>query len=221
MENKIFSGKAILIVLSVFMALQSVTGQSKFFLNPGVFYNGAGFSDDVEGLGVIVGVEYMKREEAVFSIELRTKYGYYSFDDGTSWSKDNDGGYLPPTNRGEARLKYKLFSPQVGVAPKLHLRFEEAYSFFLENEIVGGLMSGKFNYKGLREEKKFTEFTGCYNISIGAEYKWDKCTLSGSIGYSTLNFRSRIKKHQPSTYQEHIPDQNAALLVHILFKIPL
>lgn len=211
----------ILCVFHYFAMLQVICAQSKFSLTPGVFYNGNGFTEDVNGFGMTVGLEYMPAKNHVFSIELRTKYGYYNFDDGTGWRTDKDGDPLPPKNPSEARLKYDLFSPQVGIAPKLHLHFGESFALFLENEFAGGLMAGHFKYKGIQKKSRFTEPVFCYNIGVGFTYKLEKCILTGSIGYSTLNFRSKVKKHQPPGYQEHIPNQDAVLLVNIGFKIPL
>ena len=206
------------------LASQPVDAQSKLSIIPGFYLNGTGFNDDVKGIGGIMGLEYMPREDHFFSIELRTKCGHYSFDDGTKWRTDNDGDPIPPI-RTNARLEYSLFSPQIGLAPKLHLRFDEPFSLFLENEIAGGLMMGRFNYnQGSGVEKSFTEPVWCYNIGIGAEYKLEKlknCTLVSSIAYSTLNFRSGIKKHQPANFQGWIPNQNAAILFSVLLKVSL
>lgn len=217
MPNKIF----ILLVFNTLIVFQFINAQSKIFLNPGFFYNGTGFSDDVNGIGLIAGLEYMPSKYHLFSIELRTKYGYYAFDDGTKWKTDKDGNPLPPKNRGEDRLKYNLFNPQVGVIPKLHLYFDEDFSLFLENEIAIGLMAGEFRYKGFDKKKKFTDLTFCYNIGLGIEYQLKKCILVGSAAYSTLNFRSKIIKYQPTGYEEWIPNQNALFLISILFKIPI
>ena len=211
-------------ILSLLLMSQAVDAQSKLSLIPGFYINGTGFDDDVKGIGAIMGLEYMQHENHFFSIELRTKYGYYTFDDGTKWRVDNDGDMIPPM-KTNARLEYSLFSPQIGLAPKLHLRFEEPISLFLENEIAGGLMMGRFKYnQGYDVEKSFTEPVLCYNVGVGAEYKLKKlknCTLVSSIAYSTLNFRSGIKKHQPTSFQGWIPNQNAAVLLNILLKISL
>ena len=205
----------------ILMVSQISHAQSRLSLNTGLFYNGGGFTEDVNGIGLMAGVEYMPANDYWFSITLRTKYGYYNFDDGTKWRTGKDGEPLPPKNRGEARLKYNLFSPQVSLVPRLHLHLDELLSFFLENEFAIGLMAGEFKYKGVSRKKKFTEIIYCYNIGLGAEYKFDKWTLGGSVAYSTLNFRSQIRDHQPKDYQEGIPDQNAPLLFNIYFKIPL
>ena len=211
----------IIIVISIFMVLHSANAQSKLSLNPGLFYNGTGFTENIKGLGLIMGLEYMQSKNKVFSIELRTKYGYYAFDDGTKWRTDNNGNVLPPKNLEEAQLEYILFSPQIGIVPKLHLRFDEVLSLFIENEFAGGLIIGDFKYKGFDKKRNFTESIFCYNLGVGGEYKLKKYILTGSISYSTLNFRSKIKKHQPAGYEEWIPNQNAAILINIILKIPL
>ena len=208
-------------ILSLFLMSQAVNAQSKLSLMPGFYYNGTGLNGDVSGLGAIVGLEYMQHKDHFFSVELRTKYGYYTFDDGTKWRVDNDGG-LVLSARDEARLEYSLFSPQIGLVPKLHLRFDEPLSLFIENEIAVGLMTGRFKYnQGYDVKKSFTESVFCYNVGVGVEYRLNKCTLVGSIAYSTLNFRSGIKRHQPTGFQGWIPNQNAAILINILFKVPL
>lgn len=206
-----------ILLLFSFLGLQA---QSKFSLMPGIFYNGTGFSENVEGFGAIVGLEYMKRKDHFFSIELRSKFGYYSFDDGTKWSEDSEGNIKPPKNPNEARLEYKLFSPQISLVPKFHWHIAESFSLFIENEFVAGLMSGKFEYKN-NQKSKFTKPIFCYNIGLGAEYREKKWAVAGSIAYSTLNFRSEIRKNRPKGYDEHIPNQNAGLLVNVIFKVPL
>lgn len=117
-------------VLCICATSQIMNAQSKFSLNPGVYYNGSFFDDDAKGIGLILGLEYMPSKDHMFSIELRTRYGYYTFDDGTKWGEDRDGNIVPPKNPGEARLNYNLFSPQVGIVPKIHLYFDESLSFF-------------------------------------------------------------------------------------------
>jgi len=211
----------VFVVLCISGGLQTVNAQSKFFLSPGIFYNGSGFSDDVSGIGLIAGIEYAPAKDYWFSVRLNTKYGYYAFNDGTKWRSDKDGNPLPPKNRDEARLKYNLFSPQVGLAPKLHLHFDEPLSIFLENEFSIGLMTGRFKYQGIERKEKITEPIFSYNIGIGLEYKLEKCIIAGSIGYSTLNFRDKIRKHQPEGYQVWIPDQNAVFFFNVSLKIPL
>lgn len=197
------------------------SAQSKFSLTPGLFYNGAGFSNEVNGFGAIIGLEYQPRASHFFSIELRTKYAYYTFDDGTRWTEDKDGNLQPPVNPGEARLEYSLFSPQAGLVPKLCLYLDESLSLFLENEFLLGLMSGSFRYKGISETKRFTEPVFSYNVGAGFGYKLKKGTLLCSAGYSTLNFRKKIAKHRPADYREGIPNQDAVLWVNLIFKIPL
>jgi len=211
---------AILIFILI-VTSQNVIAQSQISLTPGLFYNGTTFSEDVSGFGAILGLEYMRRKDHFFSLELRTKYGYYSFDDGTNWREDKQGALIPPKNKGEARLEYSLFSPQVGLAPKFHWHLDELFSLFLENELSVGLMSGNFKYKGTPQKIRFTEPTFSYNIGAGMEYKLKKCTFVGSLGYSTLNFRSKIKKHQPAHHQEYIPNQDAAIWINVIFKVPI
>lgn len=211
----------VFVLLCISGVLQKISAQSKFFLSPGIFYNGGGFSDDVSGIGFIAGMEYAPAKDYWFSIRLNTKYGYYAFNDGTKWRSDKDGNPLPPKNRDEARLKYNLFSPQIGIAPKFHLHFDEPLSIFLENELSVGLMTGSFKYQGIEGKRRFTEPVFCYNLGLGLEYKLEKCIIVGSVAYSTLNFRDKIRKHQPEGYQVWVPDQNAVILFCISLKIPL
>ncbi|MDR1882465.1 MAG: hypothetical protein LBR26_06745 [Prevotella sp.] len=200
----------------------TVNAQSKFSLTPGFFYNGGGFKEEVQGYGANLGLEYKPAPNHFFSLELRTRYGYYSFDDGTKWTEDSNGVLIPPKNPDKARLEYSLFSPQVGLVPKLHFYPDDDLSLFFENEFSMGLVSGRFKYWGQPCVKKsFTEPIFSYTIGIGAEYKINKWSLAGSIGYSTLNFRSKIIKRQPENYQGWIPNQSAGLMINILFKIPL
>lgn len=216
--------KKVLFAILAFIIMgisQNAVAQSRFSLTPGAFYNGTTFDKDVSGFGVILGLEYMKSKEHFFSMELRTKYGFYSFDDGTKWREDKDGVLNPPVNRDEARLEYSLFSPQVGLVPKFHLLLDESFSLFLENDFSAGLMSGSFKYKGTEEKKRFTEPTFSYNIGVGIETKLNKYAFVGSLGYSTLNFKSNIVKHQPAYHTEYIPNQNTGLWINIIIKVPL
>jgi hypothetical protein len=208
----------VLFILSI--TFQAAKAQSKFSFMPGLYYNGSFLDENVSGMGLSMGVEYQQHKEHFFSIELRTRYGFYSFDDGTKWT-EKDGRLIPPI-RDKARLEYRLFSSQVGVVPKFHFHLFEELSLFLENEFAVGLMAGSFKYGGEPyAKKKFTEPVFSYNIAIGAEYREWKYPVVGSIGYSTLNFRDKIKKHQPQNYQGWIPDQNAGIIINIILKVPL
>lgn len=209
---------AVFILLLTFSGLQSTVAQSKFSLMLGGFYNGNLLDDEVTGIGLLAGLEYMPKEEHFFSIELRTRYGYYKFDDGTSWKQNNDGSYEPP-KRSEARLEYSLFSPQVSLVPKFYLHLED-WALFLENEFVGGLMSGRFKFMN-DQKTKFTEPIFCYNVGVGADVKGKKCSFVGSITISTLNFRNKIKKHKPVGYEEWIPNQNAWVMINLICKVHL
>ena len=214
----------LILFLLVVIFPQIATAQSKLSPTVGLFYNGTSFKEDVHGMGLILGLEYMTRKDHFFSTELRTKFGYYSFDDGTKWDIDDNGALKPPVNLGDPRLEYKLFAPQVGVVPKFHYVLDESISFFVENDFSIGIMAGKFNYidKINHDTKKnFTDFTFAFNVGLGCEVKENKWSLLGSIGYSTLNFKDKIKKHQPLNYQGYIPNQNAGLYVNIIFKFPL
>jgi opacity protein-like surface antigen len=213
----------ICILLILLINTPIAQAQSKFSPTFGAFYNGTGLTEDVKGFGLIAGLEYKQRKDHLFSVELRTRYGYYSFDDGTKWGVNNEGVSSPPKNKNNARLEYALFSPRVGVVPKVHLYIDEDLSLFIENEGSFGLMTGTFKYTGQPSvEKSFTETIFCYNVGIGAEYKKnDNWSLVGSVGYSSLNFRSKIRNHQPDYYDGVIPNQNAGLLVNVTIKIPL
>ncbi|MDR1500985.1 MAG: hypothetical protein LBT43_00830 [Prevotella sp.] len=201
---------------------QVVLAQSKVSLVPGIFYNGGGFKEEVQGYGLAIGLEYKPITSHFFSLELRTKYGVYSFDDGTKWTEDVNGVLQPPKNLNKARLEYTLFSPQIGLVPKLYIDIDEDLSLFLENEFSTGLMSGNFKYGGQPYAKKnITEPIFNYSIGFGVEYGMNKYSFVGSIGYSTLNFRGKIWKHQPKNYQGQIPNQSAGLIINIMLKVPL
>jgi hypothetical protein len=214
--------KYLFILIMFFHYLPGLRAQSQFSLTPGIFYNGGGFYDEVKGFGVIIGVEYMKSPRHFFSIELRTRFGYYGFDDGTKWTENNKGELTPPKNPDKAKIEYSLFSPQIGVVPKLYYHVDESLPFFLENEFSFGLMAGNFKYNDQSYTKKsFTEPVFSYVVGVGAEYKYKKYALSGSVGYSTLNFRSKIRKNKPQDYTIEVPNQSAGLMVNVIFKIPL
>lgn len=214
--------KKYLFLILLLFHLPEIHSQSKLSLTSGLFYNGGSFKDAVNGFGATVGLEYMKIPSHFFSIELRTRYGYYSFDDGTKWSENSNGELIPPKNPDKARIEYSIFSPQIGFVPKLHYHLDESISFFLENEFLLGLMTGQFKYNGLSYTKKsFTEPIFSYVVGIGAEYWEKKYSISCSIGYSTLNFRSKIRKNKPLDYTDGIPNQSAGLMVNVIFKIPL
>ena len=209
----------LLLILSA--TSQTAVSQSKFSFMPGLYYNGAFLLDEeVNGLGVILGVEYQQHKEHFFSIELRTKYGLYYFNDGTNWT-EKDWRPVPP-KRDKARLEYRLFSPQVSAVPKFHFHLFEELSLFLENEFAVGLMAGSFKYDGEPYTKKqFTEPIFSYNISIGAEFRDGKYPVIASVGYSTLDFTNKIEKHQPQNYQGKIPNQNAIIIINLILKVPL
>ncbi|NDV57706.1 hypothetical protein [Bacteroides sp. 519] len=209
-----------LLIIMLCLSPQIVKSQSRFSLMPGIFYNGSFVREDVSGIGLIMGMEFMPKTNHFFSIELRTKYGYYSFDDGTKWSQDNDGYWEAPVNRGDPRLEYSLFSSQIGIVPKFYWHIDESVSLFVENEFASGLMSGRFKFKN-KEKSKFTEPIFCYNIGIGAEFREKKHVFVGSLTFSTLNFRKNIKKHKPIGYNEYIPDQSVLFLVNFIYKIAL
>lgn len=193
--------------------------QSQFSITPGIYLNGGFQREYTSGVGAILGVEYMPRENHFFALELRPRFGHYSFDDGTSWRINDNGVDLPIRNK--ARLEYKLLASQIGIVPKFYLHFDESISLFLENEFSGGLMTGKFEYGGIPPaEKRFTEPIFNYCVGVGFEYrKNQKWSLMASGGYSTLNFRSNIRKHQPVGYQGEIPNQNTIFMINIILKV--
>lgn len=212
-----------LLFLTLFSISQVIKAQATFSFIPGVYYNGKLLNDQISGFGLIAGLEYKPRANHFFSLELRTRYGMYSFDDGTNWTWDNEGNVVLPENLGKARMEYKLFSPQAGIVPRFHLYLDDVFSIYLENEFSLGLMTGNFKYGGEPyTEKKITESIFNYNINAGVEYNTEKnWSFLASIGYSTLNFRSKIRKHQPKGYQGWIPNQDALIMINVLFKIHL
>ena len=217
MNKKYYS--FLLAVFMIILPFQPIHSQSKWSINPGVYYNGGGIPSKVNGVGVVAGLDYMPAK--VFSIELRTKYGFYEFNDGTKWTTDSDGNEIPPKNPNEARVDYKTFSPQIGLVPKFYIRFSDVFSIILENEAAVGFMTGKYKYKGISRKEKFTEPVFCYNGGIGLSYKEDDWEISMLIGYSTLNFRDNIKEHQPTGYRDKIPNQDSPIYFKIQFKVPL
>jgi len=211
------------ILLVLFVASQIVNAQSKFSLMPGLYYNGPTLllEDAVQGVGLAIGVEYMPRQNHFFSIELRSRYGAYFFDDKTDWVLNEDRILVP----GKASLHYKLFNPTIGVVPRLYIYLDEyeIHSLFLENEIAVGLMMGNFEYNGQPYAKKsFTEPTFSYIICAGVRVKGGGNMLVDiSVGFSTLNFRNNIIKHQPRNYQGRIPNQDTFLIANMIFRFPL
>ncbi|NDV59505.1 hypothetical protein [Bacteroides sp. 519] len=217
--------RIILLSIILFSAFSTFaqTREKRFSLIPGIFCNSNFLSEDVTGFGGVLGLEYMKHKEHFFSIELRTKYGYYVFDDGTKWKNDGEGGFDPPKNPGEARVEYGLFSPQVGVVPKFYLHLEDL-SLFLENEFITGLITGKVKYQGYEKKIRISEPIFSYNIGVGAIFKISKnsnSSFAASIGYSTLNLRSKIRRNQPLNHPFKIPDQDAIVMINLVFKVPL
>ena len=211
--------------LMAFFMLPVVHAQSEWSLNAGSNLNTGFTAMDVGGFGPIVSLEYMPAKDHFFSLELRTKYDFYFFNDGSKWATDEFGNKIsPPINKNEARLDYNFFTPRIGLAPKLHLRFNKPVSLFLENEFDIGLMTGKAKYIGFDEKKKITEPIYCYSVGVGFELNvnnnWDMSIIF-SMGYSTLNFKDNIVKHKPIGFQTNIPNQRAPFYCNIIFKFPL
>lgn len=84
-------------------------------------------------------------------------------------------------------------------------------------------MTSQFKYNGnISLKKHFTESIFYYCISAGVELKDDKKrSLLISAGYSTLDFRNKIKRRQPAGYRGEIPNQEAVVMLDMIFKIPL
>ena len=208
--------------LMTFFMIQIVHAQSEWSFNAGMYVNNGISSLDAGGVALNAGLEYKPKKKHLFSMELRTKLGHYSFNDGTEWATDEFGNEnIPPLNPNEARVKYKLFTPMIGLVPKLHLHFNKPLSIFLENEFDIGLMTGRARYKGFDKRKKITEPIYCYNVGIGVEYEDENQVYSVSIGYSTLDFNDEIAKHKPIGYQEKIPNQHTPFYVSFLIKFSL
>jgi hypothetical protein len=103
------------------------------------------FADEAKGIGLILGLDYEFNH--FMSVELRARYGFYSFDDGTEWKTNDDGTWSPPQNENKPRIEYLLYSPKIGIVPKYHLSLDDFFdgiSVFLENEFSVGLMTGTF-----------------------------------------------------------------------------
>lgn len=211
------------VLFGLLLSLQTIEAQSLFSLTPGVFYNGGILREYTGGGGGILGLEYLPRQNHFFALEARSRYGFYFFDDGANWSQNRDGSWESPV-RDIARLEYNLFSPQIGIVPKFYLHLDETLSLFMENEFSGGLMTGRFKYNNgnTSVKKNFTESVFYYCISAGVELKDDKkWSLLISVGYSTLDFKNKIKRRQPVGYQEKITNQEAAVMLNLIFKVPL
>ena len=208
--------------LGLIFISQTIDAQSQISLIPGVYCNGGILREYTGGGGVVLGLEYMPHQEHFFALELRTRYGFYRFDDGTSWRENKDGTLEPPI-REKARLEYTLFGPQIGIVPKFYLHLDETISFFIENEFSGGIMTGHVKYnENPSAEKKLTEYIFYYCISGGMELRDDKNrSLLISIGYSTLDFKNTLKKKQPIGYQGGFPNQEACIMFNMIFKLPL
>ena len=215
-----------IIIFCIIFTTQFANSQSKLSLLAGGYYNGNFLNEDASGIGLSLGLDYELNPN--ISVELRARYGYYSFDDGTKWKSNDDGTWSSPQNTNKPRIEYKLYSPKIGIVPKYHLSLDDFFdgiSVFLENAFSVGLMTGTFEYNGLPYAKKsFTEPIFCYNIGLGIEMgreftKW-KFPFQVSFAFSTLNFRKKIIKHQPENYQGWIPDQSALFVFNGLFKIP-
>ena len=219
MKNRII----VLVIIKIFITVQIVDAQSIIYLTPGAFFNGNGNVEFANAVGLSIGLEYMqfKEKRNVYSIELRTKYGYYGFDDGTKSGTDSDGNYVPPKNLNEARLEYGLFSPQIGIVPKFHHKLDESFTFFIESELAVGIITGKIKYKGFDNKVNITKPFFCNNICVGIEFDTDDVILGCSFGYSTLNYHNNIKKSQPSGFKETIPSQKTPILFNFFVKIPL
>ena len=220
-----FNKRYYLLLGALFMVL-TAHAQSEWSLKPGAYYNGSINSTNVNGGGLVVGLEYMPEERHVFSMDLRTKYGYYGFNDGTKWGipiYDPSNPHtepipsIPPVNNNEARVDYNVFSPQISLVPKLHIYPNKSFSLFLENEFAIGLITGKFKYMGFDTKEKFTEPIYSYNVGIGAAFH--KITIS--IGYSTLNLSDKINKHKPPGYTVDIPNQNVSVYVNVILRFSL
>jgi hypothetical protein len=210
------------VLVGLILASQTIKAQSQFSLTPGVFYNGGILREYTGGAGGVLGLEYLPHQNHFFALEVRTRYGFYFFDDGANWSQNKDGSWEPPI-REAARLEYSLFSPQIGIVPKFYLHLDKTLSLFLENEFSSGLMTGQVKYKGNTSIKKnFTESIFYHCISVGAELKDDKkWSLLISVGYSTLDFKNKIIRRQPVDYQWRISNQEAAVMFNMILKVPL
>lgn len=212
---------AVFILLFLFIAKNEVNAQSQFSFVPGIYLNSNGFKENVQGFGAILGLEYLPNKDHFFSVELRTRYASYSFDGGTHWSDDWRGDLDPPKTYDKDMLEYSLFSPQIGVVPKFRYQLDDDIFLFLENELAVGLMTGSFKYDSRSGTKKFTETTFTYNIGVGVEFRKEKWSYAGSLGYSSLNFRESINKHRPPNSDGLIPNQDAVFILNIIFKVPL
>ena len=214
----------LLFLLFAILASQTTGAQSQFSFIPGAYYNGSLSREYASGFGGVLGLEYMPRPDHFFALEARIRYGIYLFNDGTSWRENNDGSWEPPI-RENARLEYSLFSPQIGIVPKLYYHFDEDLSVFLETELTEGLIAGRFKYGGTPyTEKSFTEPIFYYSIVGGFRIKGEEkkdWSVILSAGYSSLNFKKTIEKKQPRGYQGETPNQEAVIMINIIFKIPL
>ena len=217
-----------LLLGALLMAL-SAHAQPEWSIKPGAYYNGSINSVSVNGGGLVVGLEYMPAERNIFSIDLRTKYGNYTFNDGTksltNTTLDPFNPHItyppsepgPPANKNEARVDYDVYSPQISLVPKLHIYPNKSLTLYLENEFAIGLITGKFKYMGFDKKEKFTEPIYSYNVGIGAAFHM----FTLSLGYSTLNLSDIINKHKPSAYTVDIPNQNASFYFNLTFRFSL
>ncbi|TCO10429.1 hypothetical protein [Natronoflexus pectinivorans] len=218
----------LVMILSPFFG-GKIFAQSKLLLNPGISYNGTFLEHKASGVGLLMGVEYKPLEQV--GLEFRARYAFYSFHRRPSPRPNEFGEFYYP-NDGKSIFEYRFNCPQIAIVPKFYQDLDIFYDglfLYLETEFAVGYMSGEFEYNGEPSAvKRFTEPISFYAISIGLEHRIDNSHLKkrnwiffGSFGYSSLNFRENIRKHQPENYQGRIPNQDAGFMLNFGVKLPL
>lgn len=225
--SRMFFHRFYCLLLFTLMALSTTTryahSQTKLSALAGGYYNGNLLKDETQGYGVTAGIEFQRNRS--LSIELRGRLGMYAYNDGVRWTQNDDGTWMPENIFQKSNLKYKLFTPMLGIVPKLKYSLDEFIddvTVFVENEFAVGCMTGNFIYYGEPyTEKSFSAPLWSYNIGVGVEFQCGKAPMRISVGYSTMNFRNKIIENQPKGYQGYIPNQNAVIMVNAVFRIPV
>lgn len=193
----------------------------KGIVNIGVLYNGLILQEYTSGVGASLGLEYRPSILKNISLTVRYKYVYYHFDDGSKITIGNDGT-INPYNKNP-RLSYNLHTQQIGIVPKLYYELMEGVEIFIENEFnyvaVTGEVKYLLNVNEKRKIKNYIPFT--YSAIMGFEIKKEQIHYGVSLGYTTLNFRDKVRNNSPTSYIGHIPSLYTGMLVNFYLKFPL
>lgn len=173
------------------------------------------------GVGGMLDIDYQPKKIAFFSIALRGKYAYYTFDDNSKITYDDNGSLN--TYNHHPKLMYDISCPQLAIVPKLYYDVYDNFSLYFESDFSFGMMSVKSKYLMENQFQRVSFNKNVFSItpSIGGFIDLGSVDLLLSVGWNFINFNKMLEDHKPTAFKYEIDNQRPSFTFALGLNIPL